>query len=155
MGNCTKPILPKGEHRRRIHGCCSRYWHTGICVGSTPAGSWRRHDGIALTSDGCRRTGNRRITAPWRGFVPDAARKRWRSCFTSLSTVQGRKLYLRRETTQVQDGQLVSAAWYRCEECGGCPHRTQCCRAKVPDKPKESVLKKTFWEKRELAPETL
>ena len=63
----------------------------------------------------------------------------------------GRRLYLRRETTQVQDGQLVSTAWYRCEDCGGCPHRTQCCRAKVPDKPKESILKKTFWEKRELA----
>ena len=69
-------------------------------------------------------------------------------CFTC---VQGRKLHLRRETTEVQDGQFVSTAWYRCEDCGGCPHRTQCCRAKVPDKPKEIVLKKTFWEKRELA----
>ena len=68
-----------------------------------------------------------------------------------MSTVRGRKLYLRREATQVQDGQLVSAAWYRCEECGGCPHRTQCCRAMVLDKPKVIILKKTFWEKRELA----
>ena len=31
-------------------------------------------------------------------------------CFTCA---QGRKLYLRRETTQVRDGQLVSTAWYR------------------------------------------
>lgn len=69
-------------------------------------------------------------------------------CFTC---VQGRKLYLRRETTEVQNGQLVSTAWYRCEDCSGCPHRAQCCRAKVPDKPKEIVLKKTFWEKREQA----
>lgn len=61
---------------------------------------------------------------------------------------QGRRLYLRRETTEVRDGQLVSAAWYRCEDCGGCPCRSQRCRAKDPDKPKELVLQKTFWEKR-------
>ena len=69
-------------------------------------------------------------------------------CFTCA---QGRKLYLRRETTEVQDGQLVSTAWYRCEDCSECPCRIQCCRAKAPDKPKEIVLKKTFWEKREQA----
>ena len=69
-------------------------------------------------------------------------------CFTC---VQGRNLHLRRETTEVQNGQFVSTAWYRCEDCSGCPHRTQCCRAKAPDKPKEIILKKTFWEKRELA----
>lgn len=69
-------------------------------------------------------------------------------CFTCA---QGRKLYLRRETTEVQDGQLVSSAWYRCEDCSGCPHRAQCCRVKNPDRPKEIILKKTFWEKREQA----
>ena len=45
----------------------------------------------------------------------------------------------------------MSTAWYRCEDCGGCPCRSQCCRAKDPDRPKELVLKKTFWEKREQA----
>ena len=69
----------------------------------------------------------------------------------SFTCAQGRRLHLRRETTEVQDGQLVSTAWYRCEDCGGCPHRTQCCRAKDPGKPKELVLRKTFWEKREQA----
>ena len=44
-----------------------------------------------------------------------------------------------------------SAALYRCEDCSGCPCRSQCCRAKDPDRPKEIVLKKTFWEKREQA----
>lgn len=67
----------------------------------------------------------------------------------SFTCAQGRKLYLRRETTEVQDGQLVSTALYRCEDCSGCPCRSQCCRAKDPDRPKELVLKKTFWEKRE------
>ena len=69
-------------------------------------------------------------------------------CFTCA---QGRKLYLRRETTQVQDGQLVSTAWYRCEDCSECPCRVQCCRARDLNKPKEIVLHKTFWEKRKQA----
>lgn len=66
-------------------------------------------------------------------------------CFTCA---QGRKLTLRRECTEVRDGQLVSTAWYRCEDCTGCPCRSQCCRAKDPEQPKELCLQKTFWEKR-------
>ena len=67
-------------------------------------------------------------------------------CFTCT---QGRKLSLRRECTEQKDGQLVSTAWYRCESCAGCPCRSQCCRAKAPQQPKELRLQKTFWEKRE------
>lgn len=62
---------------------------------------------------------------------------------------QGRKLPLYRERTEEKDGQLVSTAWYRCESCAGCPCRSQCCRAKDPQQPKELCLQKTFWEKRE------
>ena len=69
-------------------------------------------------------------------------------CFTCA---QGRKLTLRRECMEVKDSRLVSTARYQCEDCRGCPHRAQCCRAKDPDKPKEIVLQKTFWEKREEA----
>ena len=61
---------------------------------------------------------------------------------------QGRKLTLSRERTEEKDGQLVSTAWYRCESCAGCPCRSQCCRAKNPEQPKELCLQKTFWEKR-------
>ncbi len=64
---------------------------------------------------------------------------------------QGRKLKLRRETTEQRHGQFVTAAWYRCEDCAGCPCRAQCCRAKDPNQPKEVVLQRTFWEKREQA----
>ena len=67
-------------------------------------------------------------------------------CFTCA---QGRNLYLRRESTEIRNGQFVSSTWYRCEDCSICLHRAQCCRSKNPDKPKEIVLKKTFWEKRE------
>ena len=66
-------------------------------------------------------------------------------CFTCA---QGRKLSLRRECTERREGQLVSTAWYRCESCKGCPCRSQCCRAKDPEQPKELCLQKTFWEKR-------
>ena len=67
----------------------------------------------------------------------------------SFTCVQGRKLTLQRECTEQREGQLVSTAWYRCEDCTGCPCRTQCCRAKDPAQPKELRLQKTFWEKRE------
>ena len=63
----------------------------------------------------------------------------------------GRKLNLRRELTEERDGQFISKAWYRCEDCRNCPHRAQCCRAKDLNQPKEIVLKKAFWEKREQA----
>jgi len=44
--------------------------------------------------------------------------------------VQDKKLYLRRETTEIRDGQLVSTIWYQCEDCSGCSCRAQCCRAR-------------------------
>ena len=61
---------------------------------------------------------------------------------------EGRKLPLRRENTERQNGHFVITAHYRCENCQDCPRRSACCQAKDPDKPKEVVLKKTFWEKR-------
>lgn len=67
----------------------------------------------------------------------------------SFTCAQGRKLTLRRECTEQREGQLVSTAWYRCEDCTVCPCRAQCCRAKEPTQPKELCLQKTFWEKRE------
>ena len=73
-------------------------------------------------------------------------------CFTCA---QGRKLPLRRECTKIQDGQFVSTAWYRCVDCTGCPCRSQCCRAKDPNRPKELCLQKTFWEKRAEATQRL
>lgn len=82
------------------------------------------------------------------GRVENMTYEREEDCFTCA---QGRKLTLRRECTEVKDGRLVSTARYQCEDCRGCVHRAQCCRAKDPDKPKEIVLQKTFWEKREEA----
>lgn len=73
----------------------------------------------------------------------------------SFTCALGRKLPLRRECTTVCQGQLVTTAWYRCEDCSGCSCRGLCCRAKVQDKPKELVLHKTFWEKREQAEQNI
>ena len=61
---------------------------------------------------------------------------------------EGRTLQLKREQTELVKGQFVTTAWYRCDNCKGCPSRSSCCRAKDPDKSKEIILKKTFWEKR-------
>ena len=79
------------------------------------------------------------------GRVENMAYDPEEDCFTCA---QGRKLPLFRERTEEKDGQLVSTAWYRCESCAGCPCRSQCCRAKNPEQPKELCLQKTFWEKR-------
>lgn len=65
-----------------------------------------------------------------------------------FTCANGRKLPLRREYTELIDGQEVTSAWYRCEDCTGCPCRTKCCQAKDESKPKELKLRKTFWEKR-------
>ena len=62
-------------------------------------------------------------------------------CFTCT---QGRKLPLCRDCTEMKDGQFVTSAWYRCENCSGCPCRSQCCRAKDAAKPKQLVLQKSF-----------
>ena len=66
-------------------------------------------------------------------------------CFTCA---EGRKLPLRRETSELLNGHFVTTAYYRCENCKNCPQRGICCQAKDPEKPKEVTLKKTFWEKR-------
>lgn len=68
---------------------------------------------------------------------------------------QGRKLPLRRECTELKNGQFVTTAWYRCENCTECPCRSQCCRAKDVNKPKELAFQKTFWEKRAQAAENI
>lgn len=68
---------------------------------------------------------------------------------------QGRRLSLRRESTEERNGHFVTTAWYRCESCAGCPCRAQCCWAKDPEQPKELVLQKTFWEKRAQATELI
>ena len=53
--------------------------------------------------------------------------------------------------TEQQNVPLITAAWYRCEDCAGCPCRAQYCRAKDINQPKEVVMQRTFREKREQA----
>ena len=66
----------------------------------------------------------------------------------SFTCAEGRKLSLRRETSELMNGHFVTTAHYRCESCKDCPQRSACCQAKDLEKPKEVTLKKTFWEKR-------
>ena len=62
----------------------------------------------------------------------------------SYTCTQGRKLSLRRECTELQNGNYVTTAWYRCESCLGCPVREKCCQAKNSDQAKELRVNKTF-----------
>lgn len=73
-------------------------------------------------------------------------------CFTCA---QGRKLPLQRECGELQYGQFVTTAWYRCEDCRNCSRRSACCQAKDPNKPKEVKLRKTFWELRAKSQENI
>ena len=49
-------------------------------------------------------------------------------CYTCAN---GRKLPLRRECTELQNGQYVTTAWYRCEDCKDGPLRENCCQART------------------------
>ena len=79
------------------------------------------------------------------GRIENMAYDTEEDCFTCA---EGRKLPLRRETSELLDGHFITTAHYRCEDCKGCPQRSACCHAKDTEKPKEVTLKKTFWEKR-------
>ena len=79
------------------------------------------------------------------GRIENMAYDAEEDCFTCA---EGRKLPLRRETSELVNGHFVTTAHYRCENCRECPRRSICCQAKDPGQPKEVTLKKTFWEKR-------
>lgn len=68
---------------------------------------------------------------------------------------ENRRLPLRRENTQLVDGQWRTEAWYRCESCANCPKRALCCRAKDPEQVKMQHVKKDFWELRAQATEDI
>ena len=67
----------------------------------------------------------------------------------------GRKLPLRRECTELQNGREVTTAWYRCEDCKGCPLREKCCQAKDAEQPKELRINKTLQELRKASQENI
>ena len=73
----------------------------------------------------------------------------------SYTCAQGRRLSLRRECTELQDGRYVTMAWYRCESCSGCPVREKCCQAKNADQAKELRVNKTFQELRKASLENI
>jgi hypothetical protein len=73
----------------------------------------------------------------------------------SYTCAQGRKLSLRRECTELQNGKYVTTAWYRCENCSGCPVRDKCCQAKNADQAKELRVNKTFQELRRASLENI
>ena len=73
-------------------------------------------------------------------------------CYTCAN---GRRLPLRRECTELRNGREVTTAWYRCEDCTGCPLREKCCQAKDAEKPKELRVNKTLQELRKFSQENI
>ena len=73
----------------------------------------------------------------------------------SYTCAQGRKLSLRRECTELQNGRYVTTAWYRCESCSGCPVRDKCCQAKNAEQAKELRVNKTLQELRKASLENI
>ena len=73
-------------------------------------------------------------------------------CYTCAN---GRKLALRRECTELQNGREVTTAWYRCEDCKGCQLREKCCQAKDAEQPKELRVNKTLQELRKASHENI
>ena len=73
----------------------------------------------------------------------------------SYTCAQGRKLSLRRECSELQNGRFITTAWYRCESCAGCPVREKCCQAKNADQAKELRVNKTFQELRKASFENI
>ena len=73
-------------------------------------------------------------------------------CYTCAN---GRKLPLRRDCTELQNGQYVTTAWYRCEDCKGCPLRENCCQAKDVEQPKELRVNKTLQALRKASQENI
>jgi len=68
---------------------------------------------------------------------------------------EGRKLYCRKVSTEVNNGTPITRAWYRCENCQNCPQREKCCKKQDKDAPKEVIMKETFWEKRQQSLENI
>ena len=73
-------------------------------------------------------------------------------CYTCAN---GRKLPLRRECAELQNGREVTTAWYRCEDCKGCLLREKCCAAKDAEHPKELRVNKTLQELRKASQENI
>lgn len=66
-------------------------------------------------------------------------------CYTCA---EGRKLPLVRESLNKYSKRKSYISHYRCEDCTGCPRRSECCSSKDVEKPKMLQIKKQMKEKR-------
>ena len=63
----------------------------------------------------------------------------------------GRTLSMFRESKDKYSKHDVVVSHYRCENCGGCPRRAECCKASDTDKPKELRIRKQYEQKRAIS----
>jgi len=66
----------------------------------------------------------------------------------TYTCAMGKTLYMYRESKDKHSRHNVQVSHYRCEDCSGCPRRSECCKAKDEDRPKEIAVRKLYQEKR-------
>lgn len=69
----------------------------------------------------------------------------------SYTCAMGKTLFLYRESKDKHSKHDVLVSHYRCEDCSGCPRRSECCKASDPNKPKELRVRKQYKEKRAIS----
>ena len=69
----------------------------------------------------------------------------------TYTCAMGKTLSLYRESKDKYSKHDVTVSHYRCEYCSGCPRRSECCKAKDENKPKEIRVRKQYKEKRAIS----
>ena len=69
----------------------------------------------------------------------------------TYTCAMGKTLSLYRESNDKYSKHDVTVSHYRCEDCFGCPRRSECCKAKDENKPKEIRVRKQYKAKRAIS----
>ena len=69
----------------------------------------------------------------------------------TYTCAMGKTLSLFRESKDKYSKHDVTVSHYRCEDCRGCPRRSECCKASDPNKPKEFRVRKQYKEMRAIS----
>lgn len=90
-------------------------------------------------------------TKKYRDQIGRAENMRYDPEADTYTCAMGRTLIMYRESKDKYSKHDVTVSHYRCENCTGCPLRTECCKAADPDKPKELRIRKQYLEKRAIS----
>ena len=69
----------------------------------------------------------------------------------TYTCAMGKTLSMFRESRDKYSKHDVAVSHYRCEDCAGCPRRSECCKARDENRPKELHVRKQYKEKRAIS----